>query len=172
MGADAMREVRALAEAGLFGPLEVRFAQTMARLGNEDDPLVLLAAALACLAPSRGHICVDLKDAARLVRREQDATDPDVPNAREVHWPDPDAWRAALVACARRPDALVRMAGAGASPLVLEGHRLYLDRYWDYEQRLARKVNEWTAAGATDRDDADVRDLTDRLFPEIGRAHV
>lgn len=165
MPADPMREVRAFREAGLLGPLEVRFAEAMARLGHEDDPLVLLGAALACLAPSRGHICVDLKDAARLVRREQDPADPDVSRVPEVDWPDADVWRAALAACARRPDALVRMAGAGGSPLVLEGDRLYLDRYWDYEQRLARKVNAWTAAAGTDCDAADVEDLVDRLFP-------
>lgn len=165
MPADALREVRAFCDAGLLGALEVRFAETMARLGGEDDPRVLLAAALACLAPSRGHICVDLKDAARLVRLEPDPADPDGAPVSPVRWPDPESWRAALAACAGRPGAVVRMAGPGASPLVLEGDRLYLDRYWDYEQRLARKVVDWTAAGATDCDAADVDDLVDRLFP-------
>lgn len=165
MPSDVMCEVRVFSEAGLLGALEVRFAETMARLGDEDDPLVLLGAALACLAPSRGHICVDLKDAARLVRREEESGDPDSPPTPQVHWPDPDAWRMALAACAGRPGAIVRMAGAGASPLVLEGERLYLDRYWDYEQRLARRVIDWTSAGATDCDAADVDDLVERLFP-------
>jgi ATP-dependent exoDNAse (exonuclease V) alpha subunit len=37
---------------------------------------------------------------------------------------------------------MVRAPGPGETPLVLEGTRLYLDRYWGYERRLADALRD------------------------------
>lgn len=165
MGSDALRKVRAFRDAGRIGALEVQFARTLARLGNEGDPLVLLGAALASLAPSRGHICVELENARQLVRKEEaePAVEPGQAPDPDLEWPDVAAWREALLGAMGRPDAIVRGPGPGSTPLVFEQDRLYLDRYWSYEERLSAEVVARTTAGGPDP--VDLADLVDRLFP-------
>ena len=164
MGTEALAFVLAFREAGRIGPLEVQFARTLARLGREEDPLVLLGAALACLAPLRGHVCLEVGRARDLVRQEadDDAADDAVPGAA---WPHPAAWMGALSRCAARPGAIVRPAGPGNSPLVLEGDRLYLDRYWDYEQRLSMEIRTRAGTVPAGIPSPDLDGLIDGLFP-------
>jgi exodeoxyribonuclease V alpha subunit len=103
--------------------LDRSFAAMLGRRAGVDDPAVLAAAALASHAVSGGHSCLDLARADVL--------------APDVALPDPDAWREALLAC----PGVVRSAGEPrVSPLVLDGSRLYLDRFYRYEQRLAAQM--------------------------------
>lgn len=163
MGTEALAKVLAFREAGRIGPLEVRFASTLARLGCEEDPLVLLGAALACMAPLRGHVCLEIGKARDLVRQE--AGDEDSAPVPDADWPEAGPWRDALARCAARAGAVVRPAGPGNSPLVLEGDRLYLDRYWDYEQRLSREILARAGTRPAGLRDADLDALIDGLFP-------
>jgi exodeoxyribonuclease V alpha subunit len=163
MGTEVLSRVLAFREAGRIGPLEVQFARALARLGHEDDPLVLLGAALACLAPLRGHVCLEVGKARDLVRQEAD--DDQTQPVADAEWPEAGPWREALARCAARPGAIVRPAGPGDSPLVLEGDRLYLDRYWDYEQRLSREILARAGTRPPGVADADLRTLVDGLFP-------
>jgi exodeoxyribonuclease V alpha subunit len=111
-----------LAAAGALGPLDLRFAAALGRLAGVTDPRVLAGAALANHAPTDGHVCVDLAAVGGLV---------------EVELPDAAAWAAALGGA----PALVRPAGAATpTPLVLDGHRLYLDRTWVYQRRLIAAI--------------------------------
>ena len=51
-------------------------------------------------------------------------------------WPEAERWAEALV-----QSALVRAPGEDRqTPLVLDGHRLYLDRAWGYQARLISQV--------------------------------
>ena len=155
MTSDTFRLVDRFGTAGVLGPLDVQFARALARLGAETDPAVLLGAALACRAPAHGHICIQVGSARATVR---EGADPDAVDA--LDWPAPDAW---LQVLQRSP--LVRGPGGGSTPLVLEADRLYLDRYWDYERRLAGRI---LALAGTPPDDVDLgalRDGLDRLFP-------
>jgi len=144
---------RAMEEAGLR-PVDLALADWGWRHGG--DRTGALGLALASHAIGLGHTCLPVDDleaalgpAARLADAERLRTElPDNP--------------------------LVAMAGSDATrPLVLDGDRLYLQRYWDYERRLARRLGEllatepepvdteplgpdgglfswdWTAAGAT-----------------------
>jgi exodeoxyribonuclease V alpha subunit len=84
--------------------------------------------------------------------------------ARRTGPTDPDLLAAASAACAApreghlcalpAPELLPRLAawaavgeGGRATPLVLDGGRLYLHRYWDYEVRLARAIRDRLAGG-------------------------
>lgn len=127
-------------DAQVIDALDVELARGLMRIAGlsvDGRPDVALGAALASRAPSHGHLCVDLRDASATPpgRPGDEAPDEDV--ARTLPWPDADAWIAGLRAC-----TLVRLAGCDrASPLVLDAEgRLYLDRYWQYEDRLARAV--------------------------------
>lgn len=90
------------------------------------------AAALASLATLSGHVCADLD--------------------QEAGW---GPWVAEKDAVARTtfraylPTLDCVGGGADWTPLVWDGRRLYLRRYWDYEQRVAADLLA-RAAGAID----------------------
>ncbi|MCC6623392.1 MAG: exodeoxyribonuclease V subunit alpha [Deltaproteobacteria bacterium] len=122
-------------QAHVFGPLNARFAEAMARLVPDTPPLVIVGAAAASAALSRGDICLELGRARDTLRPLDEGARLDVSG---LPWPEPEAWRAALAAS---PLVTVVEGAAGRlaqpTPLVLEGQRLYLHRYWDYQRRLA-----------------------------------
>ena len=122
---------------GVVTAAEARLAERLGRIGGETHPQVLLAAALALRGPRYGHVCVELDRIADHVAVEpqspgRHSTAAEVLEVEALPWPSPEAWRAVLAA-----SPLVRSGSVAATPLVLDGTRLYLDRYWQYEQRLA-----------------------------------
>lgn len=120
-----------LREVGAIDALDLHFARCLGRRAQIDDEPLLAAAALANRAPTHGHVCVDL---ARVVEICQSVEGPPLPLPS---LPQPEPWIAALRRCRR----LVRTPDQStATPLVLEGERLYLDRYWNYQQKLARAL--------------------------------
>jgi len=132
--------------SGVLTAAEARLAERLGRIGGEDHPQVLLAAGLALRGPRYGHVCVELDRVAAHV-----AVEPQPPDRRGTEapalevgalpWPSADTWRDVLTA-----SPLVRCGSDAATPLVLDGTRLYLDRYWQYEQRLAAALEERAAA--------------------------
>ncbi|SKA50246.1 exodeoxyribonuclease V subunit alpha [Enterovibrio nigricans] len=99
------------------------------QLGDKDDPMVGWAT-LVSFELGKGNVCVDLSslDAAALF---------DLPPAEAL-----------LIAAQLDPEnALVYMAqsnvvgeGKEPTPLILHGKRLYLNRYWQAEQRVAEGI--------------------------------
>jgi len=119
---------------GALSDLDVAFALSVARIGRESHPEVLLAAALASRAVGLGHVCLDL------VRHADRAPIVDDSGALiEIEAaPRLDAWVAAL-----RASRLVAPAHRDAppAPLVLDdAHRLYLRRYWVHQETLAEAI--------------------------------
>ena len=166
----ATRAVDALAAfnlAGVIGPAEVHGARTLAQTVGDDRREVLLAAALALRAPQHGHVCVDLGDVAATVAVAEDS-----PVAvDELEWPPAEQWRAVLT-----DSRLVRVRPEGTPdvddlqpehdrPLVLVGERLYLDRYWRYERRVAAALQKRAGRVDEDVDLPRVRQVLDRLLP-------
>lgn len=145
-GADALlRELRA-SEA--IGELDAQFAAFIGRNATQATAPLVLAAALTSHATSEGHVCIDLARVAGKAVGES-----------SVQAPTLAAWRAALEAS----DAVGRPGEW--KPLVLDGDRLYLRRYWQYECAVAEQL----LARATQRIDAvdakAVRAALDRWFP-------
>jgi exodeoxyribonuclease V alpha subunit len=144
-----------LRERGVLADLDLHLARTLTRLADERRPEVLLAVALASRAVGEGHVCLDLDRIAApggLVDDAGAAVDTGA-------WPAPAAWRAAL---AESP-----LIAAEATPLVLADQRLYLRRYWRYEQQVAAAIVERIAQGEADGGDASaLRDGLARLFPD------
>jgi exodeoxyribonuclease V alpha subunit len=143
-------DLRALRSRGYLADLDVHFAGLLGRLG-EKAPEVLLAAALASRATGEGHVCVSLADAAEEL------------SEAGVARPAPEVWAKAL-----RASRAVGRPGE-VRPLVLDGAgRLYLYRYFAYEQDLAedltaRAVREPGAPGGLDRGRA--KEALGRFFP-------
>ncbi len=102
--------------------LDRRFGAFIGAFSSPADPLVALAAALTSRAAARGDVCLDLAG--------PEALEPAV-------VPDLRAWTAAL----ERAPAVGRPGQR--RPLILDDRgRLYLYRYWAYENRLARDLTE------------------------------
>jgi exodeoxyribonuclease V alpha subunit len=114
-------------DAGVLAAADVHVAARLAALTGEEEPDVLLAAALAVRGPRLGHVYVDLATV-----RETTVVDVDEPvDLSALPWPAPEEWVARVGASALAADG---------GPLVLEGTRLYLDRYWREERRLAEDL--------------------------------
>jgi exodeoxyribonuclease V alpha subunit len=151
-------------EAGWLRPLDLAFARFVHEQAPATPPGLLLAAALVAHLEGRGHGCLPLQtlqaEAAGL-----------------LGWPAPalaelGAALAALPGSIAALDAAAQPAvhvgpTPGSAPLVLHEGRLYLRRYFGYEQRVASQVLRRCAAPGTrhDTDPAFVHRWMDRLFP-------
>lgn len=117
-------------DAGVLAPVDVASALTIGRLLGETDTTVILAAALAVRGTRFGHVCVRIPTLRESV--VVDGRDPDVIEA--LPWPEPNEWQERL-----RSSALVG-DGTDDRPLVLVDDRLYLERYYRYEQQVAELI--------------------------------
>ena len=130
MAADGLSRVcgevfDALAAAGALEDLDRHFAGFVGRCAGDPRPELALAAALASRAVATGHVCLRLDDPLAGL----EGVPPDLP------LPDPARWARALAG-----SPAVGPPGA-FKPLVLDpAGRLYLYRYWRYEERVARHV--------------------------------
>ncbi len=117
-------------ESGVLSSLDVEFAALIRRLAPHDDPLVATTAGLVSRATQAGHVCLDLarQNAWRLVDN--------VGNEPNVVFPAVETWCNTL-----RESSLVG-DGTLPTPLVMVGSRVYLHRYWAYEQRLQRNLQQ------------------------------
>ncbi|MDZ7829480.1 MAG: exodeoxyribonuclease V subunit alpha [Halofilum sp. (in: g-proteobacteria)] len=117
---------RALKTAGLR-PVDIALADWGLRHGG--GLVGALGLSLASFAVGRGHTCL---------RLGEDATRPhDGPPLMAADEFNGDIADNALV---------MRPADDHAAPLVLDGERLYLHRYWDYERRLAGRLRDLLTA--------------------------
>jgi exodeoxyribonuclease V alpha subunit len=111
-----------LADSVETADIDRHFGSFIARFGG-DTELAQATAALISRAVRQGDICLDLRD-------------PFFANVStgELKFPEPDEW-------VRR---LGRSPAFGpperSTPIVLAGHCVFLRRYWDYEQALARSI--------------------------------
>ncbi|MCG8554512.1 MAG: exodeoxyribonuclease V subunit alpha [Proteobacteria bacterium] len=122
-------KLETLRELGLLHVFDVHLARCLGRLAAEASDEVLLAAALASRRLREGHVCLDL---AELEAGDQ----------RGPGWPDLERWLSAL-----RSSPLVGEPG-DHTPLVLQQTRLYLARYWDFEQTVCKAIRQRVYAAA------------------------
>lgn len=161
--------LRPFVDASVFAESEVHLAATIARMAQRTGaplaPEVLLAIAVAARGPRSGHVCIDLDLVAELLIDERD-------ESTDLPWPDPEAWREALTAADHVVASPHTAAEAPLRPLVLDGRRLYLHRYWVYEQRVASVVlDRVSGSSSLAWADEDIDAALDRFFgPETDAA--
>lgn len=128
-------------ERGWLRPLDRAFAGFLKAHHPDSPDLVLLAAALASHQLGRGHVCLDLQ--AVLAEPDDTLSLPPEGETGEALSSKPsqvldgislETWAQTL-----RDSALVA-PGAGNTPLVFNGGRLYLRRYWQYTQQVAQHI--------------------------------
>lgn len=154
----------ALAKAGVFSPLDVRFAAALGAIVGDVPEEVALAAALASRQTRQGHVCADLRAVAGrpIVNADGDAVAVD-----GGRFPAIEAWRDLI-----RRSRLV--GGADAyTPLVLDdADRLYLRRYFEHERRLAELLVSRAGPAQDPIDEALLESGLSRLFPAGGGADL
>jgi len=132
-------EVRTLApfvEAGVLDAAAVHVARLIARTVPGVEPEVLLGAALATRAPGFGHVCVVIGSVAGSVVVE----DGEANRIGSLPWPEPERW-ARILAESPAVRKAADPAGDVILPLVFDGTRLYLERYWRFEERVAEDLS-------------------------------
>jgi exodeoxyribonuclease V alpha subunit len=151
------RDLELLYTKGWLSPLDYHFGGLIARLSGNDDPELFLAAALVSKHTGQGHVCFDLSSVAgRPVFEEERAEVP-----LTLTFPRLHPWR----------DKIEQSPAVGKPgefrPLILDGkHRLYLYRYWEYENRLADCIKERSRAAVDSIDRPLLMDGLARHFPE------
>ncbi|MBI5446173.1 MAG: exodeoxyribonuclease V subunit alpha [Deltaproteobacteria bacterium] len=130
---------------GELSELDFHFARAVERWSG-GAPGAVLAAAWLSRATAQGSVCLDLASAA------EELKELGIARLSVPEWID-----------ALRASAAVGGRGEFA-PLILSGARLYLQRYWSYERRVADFVRE-RAAAVLELDEASARASLERLFP-------
>lgn len=132
--------------------VDLHFGRLLARLAACDTPELVMAACLVSHGTSNGHVCLDLNALAGRPLFAQ-VGEP---------WPAPAlaSWATTLLA-----SPVVGRPG-DFCPLVLDEHgRLYLYRYWQYEQQLASDLRCRAAHDPPAVDAGRLHDSLARLFP-------
>jgi exodeoxyribonuclease V alpha subunit len=167
---DLWDEIARLTEAGELRRLSGAFARFIDSLGPA-PPALLLAATVLSELEGHGHSCLQLADLAG---------DP----AALLGW-SPDQWHALAAAAGTLPKNLkgwLAQLGACeqvwqvgefdyAEPLVLDGERLYLRRYWRDETLVAQAIRS-RAGDLRAVDTERVRSWLDLLFASHRAAEV
>ena len=123
-------------DAGVLDSAAVHVARLVARTVPAADREVVLAAALATRAPGFGHVCVVIDSIARSVIVDDAASGA----IESLPWPDPERWARLLAGSAGVRNA-GQAVGETIAPLVFDGSRLYLERYWRFEERVAHELS-------------------------------
>ncbi len=148
----------------LLSLLDCEFAERLASIVGEADPLALVAAALTRREAAEGHICLDLGNDEAVASRFEG-------------FDTADRVDAALLRSTLEGSRLVEVRSVGSfepsapprsdrSPLVLDdAGRVYLRRYWSYQMRLAGQLRKRASAPALPVDKAKLLVGLDRYFP-------
>ena len=142
--------LRRACKRGELRLLDLHVGLFIAQLADQEKPRpeLLLVACLASAAVGRGHVCLPLDRAAELGLQPM----PDFCN-------DIDQWRTILL------ESPVVGTPDSTAPLILDEHnRLYLYRYFRYEEQVAADLTTRAAGSPDEIDPARAADLLERLF--------
>ncbi|MEQ9942047.1 exodeoxyribonuclease V subunit alpha [Pectobacterium aroidearum] len=143
----------------LLRPLDIQFARMLA---DETQPDLLLAAACLSAHSGAGHVCLPLENLQ--AQTLFDGRDPELAQQllTEAGLNTVSAWQQRLLASDAVSD------GTTSTPLVLQGEKLYLQRSWQSEGRVARFIA--SERDTMSIDEPAIRSVLERLFPDTGEA--
>lgn len=145
------RLLQQLRSEQLIGELDLHFALFLLQSASLPSEALGLAAALTCHATAEGHVCLALPTLAGRSLFQLSAVPIDAPEMR--------VWREALL-----QSGVVGRPGE-YQPLILDrADRLYLHRYWAYEQHLGQSIRNKADALIDDVDEAQLSQDLDVLF--------
>ena len=161
-----IREIEQLIAGGMLDRFDRYFVRTLQRLAPTATPRTLVLAAIARKAVSNGHVCLDLQRlvAGASCTSPQSSLPPgggglgrggnsENTGSSQLHPPpvplppgEEESIEPSLAELTTelQQSPLVSRDG-NLAPLVLEGHRLYLQRYWLYEEELVQEIRSRAA---------------------------
>lgn len=150
-----------LTRQGILRPLDSQFAKFICQSVNGQDDeasqqVLALAAAWLSQELGRGHVCLPLAGANSLPLGLPREMAESLLAALPAAWRLPASWSSVLNQSAAVSD------GSQSTPLVLIDNRLYLHRYWQYEQTVAQRL--LTSAGQGNVRGARQASMLDTLF--------
>ncbi len=147
-------DIDRLYERGALCQLDIHFVRFLTGLAGRDDAELTLAAALVSSYTGCGHVCLDLAcvEGMELLPKDQDGD--------RVVSPGLSVWTKKL-----RSSPVVGTCGE-YRPLILDDSaRLYLYRYWDYQEKLANLIRCRVTCGSKCVDLDLLKEGLTRLFP-------
>ncbi len=147
--------LRQLHQQKQINDLDLYLAEYLLAEAETVSPPLALAVALTAHATSEGHICLDLNQLAGRVLFGD--------SAMAVQLPGISEWRTGL-----ENSGIIGSPGDW-QPLILDArNRLYLHRYWDYEQRLGAELLRRAAEADHGVDPELLKNALSMLFPDPG----
>ncbi len=147
-----MQYLKSMLESGVIEYLDYAFAGLLARRFGESSPEVLTAAALTSQVTCQGHVCLDLDDPG-------------------YQLPDADFEHSVpgfMCECQRLKRCLEKSVAVGYEdeykPLIISGNRLYLNRYFNYEIKVAQHVERLCSEHPDEPDPDRLAHLLGRYF--------
>ncbi|WP_257280714.1 exodeoxyribonuclease V subunit alpha [Endozoicomonas sp. ISHI1] len=146
--------IKHLYQQGKIRPLDYQFARFIQEL--DDTPCVVLVAALISHELGRGNLCLEFSHLfnAPLFELSRTQSDP----LRAIADIDTHSEETLIRLLLSSP---VVSNGQSNTPLILDGKRLYLYRYWQHECLVARHLLK---LGRQAEDLQETRTILDRLF--------
>ena len=147
--------------SGLFSEIDLHFARFIAGFSPDRDGDVFLASALVSRATASGDICLALDAAAETALAAETVLLEKQDTYEQMRLPSLSQWRQTLFS-----SPAVGKPGENR-PLILDDrNRLYLYRYWDYENKLSNSIKTRIEDDLVDIDASGLRKSIQRLFPE------
>ena len=141
-----LHQLQQWVEGGWLRALDRALVQFLLDMQPDAEPLVLLAAALTSHQLGHGHVCLDLADTLSNPDSSLSLPPEGQQAGHAVQLPSEllrsvrlGRWVELLAGSLLVEQAA---AGQGERPLVLQGQRLYLRRYWNYERQVAAALQQ------------------------------
>ena len=153
---DGFAHLEMLVRQGYIRPLDHQFAKFVAQGETSPSaPLVALIAALASYELGQGHVCLVLPhvDTSRLFGLPSRLSLPLLDGL-----PEQQSWPAHLAQSGAVSD------GSKPTPLVMDGERVYLNRYWQFEQMVAGQLRLRAQSGGDKLQTGPMAAKLDELF--------
>ena len=155
MKTNVLDKLSDLQDEGAVTAIDVEFCRFLKNVDDQINEVILLAACLTSRAYREGNVCMDLTNySGQKIFREF---------GKNISLPVPDlqAWKKAL-----QQSSVVGRPG-DFTPLILDdADRLYMQKLWQHEQNLARRILEKTSQEAPEINADVLKDGLARLFEE------
>ncbi len=153
-----MRDLDSLQKSGFFSPLDLHFARFMAKVSKAPSQELRMAAALVSRLTREGHVCLELSSQEALHTEETGGS---------LVLPEAGQWEKKL-----RRSGVVGEPGEH-KPLILDPkYRLYLYRYWEYQEELAKGIKSRIVDESLVLHMKSLRAGLNRIFPASEEAWI
>jgi exodeoxyribonuclease V alpha subunit len=138
--------IKALKHQDGFVEIDLHFANFIVELVNSNNVYLYLAAALSSAAVRKSHVCAKLNNyAGQPFPQYRDDVSGNQERPDTIILPELDVWLEEL----KRPEFSSVISSSGKTPLIIDNKsRIYLHRYFTYEQDLAKLIAAKCECGA------------------------